>query len=93
MQIVAKGSTFRESFHEVNHKNKKSLKANIENIEKKRTEIHSTADELLDAHIHSLNVHSKRLGDAIRERKYTFEQDESAVLKMMDTFKRTSING
>ena len=92
-QVAWKGSHNREHLCEVKRGNNKSLTTNLENVEKKRTEMHKTVDALIDVHVQSLNSKGARLCEGISKNEDVFERDESAVLKMLETFKKTTMKG
>ena len=92
-EISAKGSHNREHLGEVNGKNELSTKTYREHIKKKRAELHKAVDDFLDSHEHSLDSHSAKLRDKINEQETAFEVDESVVLKMVETFKKTTMKG
>ena len=88
-QISSKSSHNRQHLQELKKKNDKSEKKNTENLTKMRAEL----NKLFDSHEHSLNSHSAKLREEIREKEHAFEQDESAVLKMVVAFKKTTMKG
>ena len=92
-QVASKGSHNRKHLRDVKNKNEITTKTNRENIKKKRAELHQNVDALLDSHEHSLNSHSISLHEKIRENENAFERDETDVLKMMETFKKTTMKG
>ena len=93
MQIASKRSHNREHLRDVKTKNDQLLKSNIESVEKKRAEIHETTDTLINAHVHSLHSHDSKLHEDLSERGNAFEQEKSLVLKMVETFKKTTMKG
>ena len=92
-QISVKGSHNRECLQDAKNKNEESEKTNMEKLKKKRAEINKTFNALLDSHEHSLNSHSTKLRGEIGEKETAYGRDESAVLDMVETFKKTTMKG
>ena len=78
---------------EVRSRNDHVLKMNLENAEEKRTEMHEAVDKIINEYIDSLNSHSVRLGEGINKKEARFERDDSAIAKMLDTFRSTTMTG
>ena len=83
----------RRHIRNVKSANETLLKQNLENAEKKRTELHRTVDDIIDFHIHSMTAHSQKLGEEIDREVDKLQVDESELMKMLETFEKTTMVG
>ena len=80
----------RRHIRHVKCRNETLLKQNIENAEKKRAELHRTVDDIIDSHIHCMTEHSQKLGEEIDREVDKLQEDESELIKILETFHRTN---
>ena len=90
-QVAAKGSHNRKHISDVRSRN--DTESMAKDVEKKREEIHKAVDALMDTYALSLNVHGAKLREEVSEKENAFERDESNVLKMLETFRNTTMKG
>ena len=83
----------RRHLRNVQCRNEQLLKRNLENAEKKRTELHRAVDEIIDSHVNCLTEHSKKLGEEIDREVDKLQKDESELMKMLETFEKTTMVG
>ena len=83
----------RRHTRHVQCRNETLLKQNVENAEKKRAELHRTVDDIIDSHIHCMTEHSQRLGEEIDREVDKLQEDESELMKMLETFEKTTMVG
>ena len=74
-------------------RNEQLLKRNLENVEKKRAELHRTVDEIMDSHVKCMAEHSQKLGEGIDREVDKLQKDESELMKMLETFEKTTMVG
>ena len=74
-------------------RNETLLKQNLENAEKKRVELHRTVDDIVDSHIQCMTEHSQKLGEEIDREVDKLQEDESELMKMLETFEKTTMVG
>ena len=74
-------------------RNEQLLKRNVENAEKKRAELHRTIDEIIDSHVNCMTENSQKLGEEIDREVDKLQADESELMKMLDTFEKTTMVG
>ena len=90
-QVASKGSHNRRHISDVRSRN--DTDRMVRDVEQKREEIHKAVDALIDTYALSLNVHGAKLRDEVSEKENAFERDESNVLKMIETFRNTTMKG
>ena len=73
--------------------NEQLLKRNLENAERKRAELHRTVDELIDSHVDCMTENSQKLGEEIDREVDKLQEDESELMKMLETFEKTTMVG
>ena len=83
----------RRHANNVKCRNKTLLKRNIESAEKQRTELHKAVDDIIDSHVTNLTKCSTKLGEEINKEVDFLEKDESEVIKMLETFEKTTMVG
>ena len=60
---------------------------------KKRAELHQAVDDIIDSHIHCMTEHSQKLGEEIDREVDKLQEDESELMKMLETFQKTTMVG
>ena len=90
-QVASKSSHNRKHISDVRSRN--STDSMVRDVEQKREEIHKAVDALIDTYALSLNVHGAKLREEVSEKENAFERDESNVLKMIETFRNTTMKG
>ena len=83
----------RRHMRHVKCRNVTLLKKNIENAEKKRAEIYRTVGRIIDSHINCMTEHSQKLGEEIDREVDKLQEDESELMKMLETFEKTTMVG
>ena len=83
----------RRHIRNVKCRNEMLLKQNVGNAEKKRAELHRTVDDIIDFHIHYMTEHSQNLGEEIDREVDKLQEDESELMKMLETFEKTTMVG
>ena len=83
----------RRHIRNVKCRNETLLKQNVEKAEKKRAELHRTVDDIIDSHIHCMTEHSQKLGEEIDREVDKLQEDESELMKMLETFEKTTMVG
>ena len=83
----------RRHIRNVKSANETLMKRNVENAEKKRAEMHQTVDDIIDSHIHCMTEHSQKLGEEINREVDKLQEDESELMKMLETFEKTTMVG
>ena len=73
--------------------NEQLLKRNLENAEKRRAELHRTVDDIIDLHVKCMTEHSQKLGEEIDREVDKLQEDESELMKMLETFEKTTTVG
>ena len=73
--------------------NETLLKEHLDNAERKRAEIHKAVDELIDSHIDRMRTHNATLDEEINKEVEHLQEDEMALVKMLDTFEKTTMVG
>ena len=74
-------------------RNETLRKHNLENAEKKRSELHQVVDELVNSHVENITAHSDKLDKEINKEVEKMEEDETELEKMMTTFEKTTMTG
>ena len=90
-QMASKGSHNRKHISDVRSRN--STDSMVRDVEQKREEIHKAVDALIDTYALSLNVHGAKIREEVSEKEIAFERDESNILKMLETFRNTTMKG
>ena len=83
----------RRHTRNVKCRNETLLKQNVENAEKKRAQLHRTVDDIIDSHIHCMTEQSQKLGEEIDREVDKLQEDESELMKMLETFEKTTMVG
>ena len=83
----------RRHIRNVKCRNETLLKQNVENAEKKRTELHRTVDDIIDSHIRCMTEHSQKLGEEIDREVDKLQENESELMTMLETFEKTTMVG
>ena len=83
----------RRHFRNVKCRNEQLLKRNLENAEKKRLELHRAVDEIIDSHVNCITENSQKLGKEIDREVDKLQEDESELMKMLETFEKTTMVG
>ena len=92
-KINPKRTQNRRHLHTVKSRNKNLLKMNMENVERKRSEMHEAVDIIINAHVDSLNSHNDVLDEEVSQIEKEYRTEESVMLKMMETFQKTTMVG
>ena len=92
-KITPKRNHNRRHLHEVKSMNKNLFEMNLENVEKKRKEMHEAVDKIINAYVESINSHNIELDAEIKREEDTTEREESALMKMLETFRETTMVG
>ena len=50
-------------------------------------------DDIIDSHIHCMAEHSQKLGEEIDREVDKLQEDESELMKMLETFEKTTMVG
>ena len=83
----------RRHIRNVKSRNETLLKRNLESAEIKRAELHRTVDDIIDTYIHCMTEHSQKLGEEIDREVDKLQEDESELMKMLETFEKTTMVG
>ena len=70
----------------VQFRNETIKKQNLQNVEKKRTELLKAVNEIMDCHVEIINANSNLLKVEIDKAMQKEKEDELAVHKLRDTF-------
>ena len=73
--------------------NETILKENLENAEREKTDLHKTVDTLIDSHVDYMKAHGTKLDDKINIEDWKLHDDETVLLKMFETFEKTTMVG
>ena len=92
-KINAKRTQNRRHLHAVKYRNENLLKINLENVENKRKEMHEAVDIIINEHIDSIKSHSAGLDAEVKEQRDKIEEEESALVNMIENFRDTAMVG
>ena len=92
-KITPKRNNNRQHLREMKSMNKNLLAMNFENLEKKRKEMYEAVDKIINAHVDSMNTHNARMDAEIGREEETTEREESALIRMLETFWETTMVG
>ena len=92
-KITPKRNHNRRHLPEVKSMNKTLTEMNLENVEKKRTEMYKAVDKIINAHVDSIKLHNAGLDSEIRREEDRTKREESGLMRMLDTFRGTTMVG
>ena len=92
-KITPKQNHNRRHLHEVKSMNKSLFEMNLDNVEKKRREMYDAVDKIINAHVDSIKSHNAGLGAEIKTEEDKIMRDESTLLRMIETFRKTTMTG
>ena len=92
-KITPKRNHNRRHLHEVKIMNKSLFEMNLENVEKKRKEMYEAVDKIINALVISMESHNAGMDDEIRREEETTEGEETVLMRMLDTFRKTTMVG
>ena len=92
-KITPKRNHNRRHMLEVKSINRNLLELNFENVEKKRKEMYEAVDKIINAHVDSMKTHNAVLDMEIKREEDINEREESALMKMLETFRETTMVG
>ena len=92
-KITPKRIHNRRHLHEVKSMNKSFFEMNLENFEKKRKEMYEAVDKIINAHVDLMTLRNAGLDAEIKREEDTTERKESALMRMLDTFRETTMVG
>ena len=91
--ITPKRNHNRRHLHDVKSMNKYLFEMNLENVEKKRKEMYEAVDKIINAHVDSMKLRNSGLDAEIKREENKTEKEESALIRMLDTFRETTMVG
>ena len=92
-KITPKRNYNRRHLLEIKYMNKSLLGMNLDNVEKKRKEMYEAVDKIINAHVTSMKTHNAVLDIEIKREEEIFEREESGLIRMLDTFRETTMVG
>ena len=69
------------------------LQHNLDNAEKKRSELHQTIDELINIKVDAMKEHGKNLAEEIRKGEEMLHRDNAELDTVMEKFTKTEMSG
>ena len=92
-KITPKRNHNRRHLLAVKSMNRNLLELNLENVEQKRKEMYEAVDKIINAHVDSMTSCNAGLDAMIRTEEDTTEREESSLMRMLETFRETSMVG
>ena len=92
-KINPKRSQNRRNLRNVKCRNENVVRMNLGNVERKRKEMYDAVDKIIDAHVETVTSRGALIDREIKRHEDSMETEESTLLRMIETFRQTTMVG